>query len=120
MIKDDQEHPVPEEWRDILKGIADAFAAGDFELRRPQVEGVLPISAALADSIRANVNAYGQPLAPLDQASWQHSVCRWMDGYWQVLVDLSTVSEPVSDLTLHAKVHENEHVRFEVGSVDVA
>jgi len=120
MIKDDQEHPVPQEWRGLLKRIADAFAAGDFELNRHQVEGVSPISAALADSIRANVTAYGQALAPLDDASWQHSVCRWMNDYWQVLVDLSTVSEPVSDLTLHAKVHENGELRFEVGSDHVA
>jgi hypothetical protein len=119
MIKDDQEHRVPEPWRATLRQIAGAFAAGDFQLRHHSIEGVAPIPPATADCIQANVAAYGEALAALDDASWEQSVCRWMDGYWQVLVDLTTMSEPVSDLGLHAKVYEEGPFRFEVSSVHV-
>lgn len=42
-----------------------------------------------------------------------------MDGYWQVLVDLTTAAEPVSDLTLHAKLYEGNGSRLEIDSVHV-
>jgi hypothetical protein len=42
-----------------------------------------------------------------------------MGGYWLVLVDLSTISEPVSDLTLHAKVYEADCSRLTIDSVHV-
>ena len=117
--KDDLEHPVPEPWRSTFREIVDAFVAGDFELRHRTVDGVEPLGRATADRIAENVSAYGEPLAPLNDATWERSVYRWMDGYWQVLVDLSTASEPVSDLTLHAKLYEGNGSRVEVDSVHV-
>ncbi|WP_425504520.1 DUF7668 domain-containing protein [Qipengyuania soli] len=50
------------------------------------------------------MGAYGDELAPLDDATWKRSIYRWMDGYWLVLVDLTTRSEAVSDLALHARL----------------
>lgn len=119
MLKDDAEHSIPEAWRTMLRQTANAFVAGDFQLRRHSVEGVCPISPATAQHIAENVLAYGERLAPLNDASWDSSVCRWMDGYWQVLVDLSTEVEPVSDLTLHAKLYEADGGRLEIDSVHV-
>ncbi len=55
-----------------------------------------------AEGITNNRNAYGAPLASWNTATWERSVYRWMDGYWLFLVDLATVDEGVSDLTLHA------------------
>lgn len=43
-----------------------------------------------------------------------------MDGYWQLLVDLSTTREQVSDLTLHAKLYDTEPLTLEIESVHVA
>jgi len=63
--------------------------------------------------------AYGEPLAPLNDATWERSVYRWMDGYWQVLVDITTEGEPVSDFTLHAKLFEAGGPRAEIASVHV-
>jgi hypothetical protein len=117
--KDDLEHPVPEPWRSTFKQIADAFVAGDFQLRYRPIDGVDPVDQATAERIAENIAAYGEPLAPLNDATWERSVYRWMDGYWQVLVDLSTRGEPVSDLTLHAKLHEGDDPRLEVCSVHV-
>ena len=42
-----------------------------------------------------------------------------MDGYWQFLVDLTTESEDVSDLMLHATLQDEENARIEVLSVYV-
>jgi len=119
MFKDDVEHSIPEPWRTTFRQIANAFAAGDYELRRHTVEGVAPVAPATAAQMAASVSAYGDVLAPLNDATWEGSVYRWMDGYWQVLVDLTTAREPVSDLTLHAKLYEGNGSRLEIESVHV-
>ena len=117
--KDDAEHPLPERWWPTFRRIADAFVGGDYELRRQPVEGVAPVSPSTAEHIAANVSAYGDSLAPLNDAVWQRSVYRWMDGYWYVLVDLTTEGEPVSDLTLHARLTDGSGSRLEIDSVHV-
>lgn len=117
--KDDLEHQVPEPWRSTFRQIVDAFVAGDFQLRHCPVQLVDPVELATAERIAENVTAYGDPLAPLNDATWERSVYRWMDGYWEVLVDLTTRGEPVSDLTLHAKLHDADEPRLEIDSVHV-
>lgn len=119
MLKDDAEHLIPETWRACLRQVASAFAAGDFELRKHRIEGVAPIDAATAKYIAENVAGYGERLAPLNDATWDRSVCRWMDGYWLMLVDLTTETAQVSDLTLHAKLDEAEGARLQIASVHV-
>ena len=104
--KDDAEHPVPEPLRSTFRQIADAFVAGDFQLRDHPIAGVRPIDPATAKWIADNISAYGEMLAPLNEETWDRSIYRWMEGYWQMLVELTTRSEPVSDLTLHAKLYE--------------
>jgi len=104
--KDDAEHPVPEPFRSTFRQIADAFVVGDFQLRDHPIEGVRPIDPATAKWIADNIAAYGDALAPLNEETWDQSIYLWMEGYWQMLVDLTTRSEPVSDLTLHAKLYE--------------
>lgn len=42
-----------------------------------------------------------------------------MGGYWQFLVDLTTDSEEVSDLTLHVTLRDAEPPTLEIGSVHV-
>ncbi|GAA4015477.1 hypothetical protein GCM10022280_12780 [Sphingomonas swuensis] len=117
--RDDYEHPVPEPWRSKFKEIACAFATDDFQLRNACVEGVEPVERGIADHIASNVAAYGEPLAPLNDATWERSVYRWMNGYWQVLVDLTTEGEPVSDLTLHARLDEPDGCYLTIESVHV-
>ena len=117
--KDGLEHPVPDHLRPTFRHIADAFVAGDFRLRRFPVQCVEPVELATAERIANNVAAYGDPLAPLNDATWQSSIYRWMDGSWMVLVDLTTQGEPVSDLTLHAKLHDAIEPRLEIESVHV-
>ena len=61
---------------------------------------------------------YGDALAPLDDATWIRSIYQWEQGYWEFLVDLTTENQPVSDLTLHAKLWEADF-RLEIWSVHV-
>jgi len=117
--RDDQEHAVPESLRHLFCSIADAFARGDYLLRDHQIEGVSPIEPATAAAIAENVSAYGDSLAPLDACTWERSCYRWMDGHWEVLVDLTTTQEPVSDLTLHAHLHDAPGPFLKVQSVHV-
>ena len=117
--KDDLEHPVPELWRPRFRQIVDAFLVGDFQLRDCPVQSVDPVELATAERIASNIAAYGDRLAPLSDATWARSVYRWMDGYWQMLVDLTTQTEPVSDLTLHAKLHDGDDPRLVIDSVHV-
>lgn len=119
VLMDGAEHPVPELWRAKFAEIAAAFAAGDFQLCMSHIEGVEPVDQETADHIAGNVAAYGDRLAPLDEATWHRSIYAWAGGYWEVLVDLSTVSEPVSDLTLHAEVYEADCSRLKINSVHV-
>lgn len=119
LVKDEGEHPVPEQWHSTFGQVVDAFVAGDFQLSRHSIVGVAPIEPAKAKSIADNILAYGDPLAPLNDETWDRSAYRWMDGYWQVLVDLSTAGEPVSDLALHARIYETGESRLEITSVHV-
>ena len=106
LAKDEAEHTVPEPWRSKFRQIANAFAVGDFQMCDTTIEGVEPIDVSLANFFREISQSYGDELAPLNEATWERSIYRWMDGYWQFLVDLTTKHEPVSDLTLHAKLDE--------------
>lgn len=119
MKRDDEEHPVPEAFRGVFRQIADAFVRGDLLLRDPPVEGVAEVDPAVAKSIARNILAYGDRLAPLNDATWERSCYRWMDDHWEMLVDLSTAGQAVSDLCLHARVHDTPHLSVEVQSVHV-
>ncbi|WP_326913421.1 DUF7668 domain-containing protein [Sphingopyxis chilensis] len=117
--RNDVEHPVPLEWRIVFHDIADAFASGDFTLRTHVIDRASPIDLSTAALIADSISTYGDPIAPLRPATWDRAVYRWMDGYWQFLVDLTTESEDVSDLTLHATLQDEDNARIEVRSVHV-
>jgi len=103
--RDDREHPLPVELRGVFARIVDALVRGDFAL--DGIGEAASIDAETAEFIRASVEAYGDELAPLDPAVWERSCYGWSGGHWQVLVDLTTRHEAVSDLTPHANVRLN-------------
>lgn len=119
LARDDAEHPVPPGLRPTFHEIADAFAVGDYALNDHAIEGVRSIDHSTADAIAESVSAYGGRLAPLHPLVWDHAIYRWMDGYWQLLVDLTTESEQVSDLTLHAKLYDATPSTWEIEAVYV-
>jgi hypothetical protein len=66
--KDDAEHPVPEPLRSTFRQIADAFTAGDFQLRDHPIHGVRPIDPDTAKWIADNISAYGETLDPVGRS----------------------------------------------------
>jgi len=120
VLKDkDKQRPIPLVWRGVFSDVVEAFKEGDFILGRG-VAGVRPISADNARRIGGNIRSYGAQLTSLPEAAWQTSVCQWMQGYWDVLVDLFTLEEGASDLVLAARVYEEgpDYV-FEIQSIYV-
>jgi hypothetical protein len=115
-----EERRVPTSWRATFLKIVTAFRQGNFSLMG--IDGVRPLSSAEAVRIAGNIGSFASALAPLGELSevtWQTSICRWMDSYWYVLVDLS-MEKGDSDLVLFAKVYEeNETYGFDVESVHV-
>jgi len=120
VVKDeDKESPIPTAWRKTFVDIVEAFKGKDFKLER-KIPGVKPVLEQDAVRIAGNIEDYGAQLVSLPDETWQTSVCRWMRGYWEVLIDLFTVEEGASDLVLTARVYEDELAyRIEVQSVHV-
>lgn len=114
----DQEKPVPTAWRSIFDKIIDAFVDGDFKLDRG-IQSVTPLSVKEAIRISENIEDYGDSLVNRTDKTWDTSVYRWMNGYWEVIIDLY-VTQGKSDLALLAEVREDgDHFKFEVTSVHV-
>lgn len=120
VLKDERnQSPVPTVWRSTFSNIVEALKDGDFDTAR-NVVGVRPISSEEAARIAENIKGYGARLTSLPDATWETSVCQWMRGYWDVLVDLYTAEEGASDLALSVRVYEegSDYV-FEIQSVHV-
>jgi hypothetical protein len=100
----DNQQPVPTVWRDTLARVGERIARGAY--RFADIEGVVPITERLAESFAYNIEAYGEPLADLKDATWSTSVCMWQDGYWGVLLDLFTQSGRC-DLIMDVRVDED-------------
>ncbi len=118
LAQDEQQHPIPEELRDVFVRIADAFVAGDYSLRAAGIAGVEPIDVDTAEYIDGCIAAYGDSLAPLNPAVWERSCYGWSGEHWEMLVDLTTQHEQVSDLVLHADLRLDP-LRIAVRSVHV-
>ena len=107
-LKDpERQHGVPSAWRPCFEAIIDAFVRADYGLREP-IAGVVPVQEGVSVQVEHYIRDYGEKLAPLSDETWESSVCQWMEGYWDVLVDLNTAAEGRSDMVLSARVQENE------------
>jgi hypothetical protein len=104
MKDEEHEHPVPTEWRPKLREIADALRNRNYSL--VGLADVDALDEATAAGVAENIEGYGATLASLSEESWDTSVCQWLASFWEVLVDLCTVEEGVSDLVLHVNVFE--------------
>ena len=116
-LKDEaRELPIPTGWRGSLKLIADAFVSGS----KPAGDGIREIDAKSAQINAANIAAYTEQLGHLRDNAWDTSVYIWMQGYWDALIDLSTIGGERSDLVLHVRVWEiGDQLEFEPGLIYV-
>jgi hypothetical protein len=99
----DRAHPIPTLWRPVFRQIVRAFADGNYELSG--VTGV-EISADGATQVQRYIADYAETLVDLPEDTWRTSIAHWMDGHWDVLVDLWTEREGSSDMILSARVYE--------------
>ena len=119
LVRDDKEHPIPVALRPIFKRIADAFANEDYGLQAHAIEGVSLADPETAANIADCVAAYGDPLAGLEDATWQRSCYVNIGDHWEALVDLATANEEVSDLTVHSRIFLDPNLRIIIDSVHV-
>lgn len=120
VLKDEEkQQPIPSAWRQTLSEIVEAFRDGDFQLIR-NVAGVRRLPPEDAERIARSLKRYGAHLTSLPEDTWETSVCQWMRGYWDALIDLYTVEEGASDLALSVRVYETtQGYDFQVESVHV-
>ena len=116
---EDEELPVPTEWRKPLADIVECLASGNFG-KLSSLPAVTLEGGWGWQSIETYIKHYGRKLTSLPEESWRTSIYRWMGGYWHVLVDLFTVDEGASDLVLFVRVHPKEgSYIFQIESVHV-
>ena len=116
---EDEELPVPTVWRKPLADIVACLALGEFS-KLPGLPAVTLRDEEVCRNIESYVRAYGRKVTSLPEESWRTSIYLWMDGYWDVLVDLFTVEEGCSDLVLFVRVHPKEDSYiFRIESVHV-
>lgn len=110
---------VPLAWRPILTQIASCLAVGDYSLNsRP--DNVGPVRPDIAEVIAYQIAEYGDDLTALRDESWERAIYIWMGDHWEILVDLCTQEQGVSDLALFVSVYEDKDTfRFTVDSVHV-
>ncbi len=109
VVKDgSKELPIPEEWRPLFCEIVSAFVARDYSLNTG-VLGVKTVSHDTAVHIEKYIQDYGATLTELPTETWETSVCIWLDGHWDVLIDLYTQEEGLSDLVLNVRVTEEAY-----------
>ncbi len=106
VLKDEhRQQPIPSAWRAAFCDIVESLKQDHYDVER-RITNVRPISEKTAAKIANNVKAYSVRLASLPEGTWQTSVCQWMRGYWDVLIDLYSIEEGASDLVLDARVYE--------------
>ena len=104
---DDQELPIPTEWRSALKQLADKAVFGTNIEPSSNIE-IGEIDSKTRSSHHYNIASYPDPLGPLNEQSWKTSIYIWDSPHWALLVDLTDADGHVTDLVLHAKVHETD------------
>lgn len=111
---DENELPIPSIWRPTFSKIVKAFVEKDYKIER-KIDNVTPISEDTAKQIKKYIEDYGEKLIDLPNETWNSSVYMYYGTYWNVLIDLFTESEGLSDLALSLEVREvsNEY-EFEV------
>lgn len=111
---------IPNVWHGNILAIAEAIRNKDIT-KLNGINDVKPLSEEEMIRIQNNILDYGCQLDYLPDDTWNSSVCQWILGYWDVIVDLYTVEEGLSDLALSLRVYESgARYNFEVMSVHVA
>jgi hypothetical protein len=113
------EQSVPVEWQPIIIEIVKDIR-GRCLAPRKFLESEIDVDSRDIDFIYQSLDAYGDPLINVPKDGWETSICRWMGGYWHLMIDLFTVEEGASDLVLFVDVYEHGSSKcFKIQSVHV-
>ncbi|MBT2564881.1 hypothetical protein J7E50_24670 [Pedobacter sp. ISL-68] len=104
----EEELPIPHIWRPIFKNIVKAFVNRDYNLSLG-VNNVNLVSDKTAEQIQEYIEDYGEELIDLPDETWDTSVYICYGEYWNVIIDLFTKNEGLSDLVLNAEVSEKDN-----------
>ena len=105
---EEEEGPIPHVWRPIFKDIVKAFVNKDYNLSSG-IKNVNTVSKSTAKQIKEYIEDYGEELIELPEETWESSVYICYGDYWNILIDLFTKGEGLSDLALNAKVIEKDN-----------
>ena len=104
---EEDELPIPHIWRPIFKAIVNAFVKQDYNLN-DGIKNISSVSNETAEQIKEYIEDYGEELIELPEGTWDTSVYICYGDYWNVLIDLYTKNEGLSDLILNAEVRESD------------
>jgi len=105
---EEEELPIPHIWRPIFTEIVNSFVENDYKITRV-IKNVNSVSDKTAEQIREYIEDYGEKLIELPEETWNTSVYIFYGNYWNVLIDLYTKEEGLSDLVLNTEVRENNN-----------
>ncbi|TCD29072.1 hypothetical protein EZ456_02620 [Pedobacter psychrodurus] len=105
---EEEELPIPHIWRPIFKNIVTAFVNKDYNLSLG-VNNVNLVSDETAEQIQEYIEDYGEELIDLPDETWDTSVYIYYGEYWNVIIDLFTKNEGLSDLVLNVEVREKDN-----------
>ena len=105
---EEEELPIPHLWRPTFKAIVSTFVRKDYGLSSG-IKNVSPVSESTTEQIKEYIEDYGEVLVELPDETWDTSVYICYGNYWNVLIDLYTEGEGLSDLVLNAEVRENNN-----------
>ena len=94
---------VPTVWRETLIRIVEAFKNNDLAAIN-HIDGVQNIELEHLHEIAENITDYGETLVSLPDETWETSQALWMGFRWDVILDLFTEREGLSDLILYISV----------------
>ena len=108
---EEEELPIPHIWRPTFKAIVSAFIKKDYKLCN-EIKNVNTISDKTAEQIKEYIEDYGEELIELPNDTWDSSVYIYYGNYWNILIDLYTKDEGLSDLVLNTEIREdnNEYI----------
>ena len=105
---EEEEGPIPHVWRPIFKDIVKAFVNKDYNLSSG-IKNVNTVSKSTAKQIKEYIEDYGEEIIELPEETWESSVYICYGDYWNILIDLFTKGEGLSDLALNAEVIEKDN-----------
>ena len=119
-LKDlEKEHPIASSWRPLICEVVNAVVEGDYSLSS-KFQNTVSIPSDIATANRNYISDYAETLVPLQNETWESSCAQWMGAHWDIIIDLFTESEGLSDLVLTGKVCENNgKIQITVGLIYV-